>query len=262
MNIARNSLIAVLAGLLALPAVAQQGNPNQAPTFTDTSLSAAITSNALTMTVASATGFTANTTIAQIDDEFVGISSVSGTTIGIRRGVSGSRATAHGLTARVRVAPQANFNACGGVTNGLAPCGSLFNTSASNRFSSGLFYPQTTVTTLTTAGNLTYTAGQIMGGMILRDPNGSARTDTFPTAVLLVAAIPGATIGTTFDVFLRNDADASETITVAAGTGGTVTGGGTMTVAQNNAKMFRVRLTGVASGSEAYIIYSLGTVTF
>ena len=54
----------------------------------------------------------------------------------------------------------------------------------------------------------------------------------------------------------------AETITIAAGTGGTTSGGGTMTVAQNNAKMFRIRFTGVAPGSEAYTIYSLGTVTF
>lgn len=263
MKMFRNVLaLAALAALLSAPLAGQQGNPNQSPTFTDTTLSAAITSNALTMTVASATGFTANTTMAKIDDELVGISSVSGTTIGIRRGQFGTRAANHGQSIRVRVAANANFSACGGVANGFVGCGELFNAGQSTHYSSSLWFSQTTVVTLTTAGALTYTTGQLLSGMIFRDPNGAGRTDTLPTAALLVAAIPGATIGTTFDFFLRNDADMAETITIAAGTGGTTSGGGTMTVAQNNAKMFRIRFTGVAPGSEAYTIYSLGTVTF
>lgn len=115
-----------------------------------------------------------------------------------------------------------------------------------------------TVTTQTTASNKTITAAQILGGLILRDPNGGARTDTLPTAALLVAAISGAKIGDAFEFTYRNTADAAETITIAAGTGGTASG--TMTIAQNNTKRFLVVLTGVVSGSEAYTVYSLGTV--
>lgn len=123
-----------------------------------------------------------------------------------------------------------------------------------------LVYPQATATTLTTAGALTLTAAQLLGGLILRDPNGAGRTDTTPTAALLVAAIPGVQIGQFFEFTIRNDADAAETITVAAGTGGTASG--TMTIAQNNMKRFLVRFTAVVSGSEAYTLYSLGTVVF
>lgn len=257
------ALVTVLVGAVVVGSLfAQQGNVNQSPTFTDTTLTAALTSTALVMNVASSTGFTANTTMAKIDDEFISISVVAPGTIGVRRGQFGTRATKHGNGSRVRVGANANFSACGGVTNGFTPCGDGYNSGTVTHFSSSLFFPQTVVTTLTTAGALTYTPGQVLGGMILRDPNGSARTDTLPTAALLAAAIPGATIGTTFDFFLRNDADASETITIAAGTGGTTTGGGTMTVAQNNAKFFRIRFTAVAVGSEAYTVYSLGAVTF
>jgi hypothetical protein len=111
-----------------------------------------------------------------------------------------------------------------------------------------------TVTTLSTAGNETLTAAQLLGGLILRDPNGGARTDTLPTAALLVAALPGYQIGDAFEFTIRNTADAAETITVAAGTGGTASG--TMTIAQNNSKRFLLRI----DSATAYTVYSLGTV--
>jgi len=125
---------------------------------------------------------------------------------------------------------------------------------------STLVYPFLTVTTLTTASNLTLTAAQILGGLILRATSGAGRTDTLPTAALLVAAIPGAQIGTGFEFTIRNDAGAAETITVAAGVGGTTKG--TMTIAQNNMKRFLIVLTAVAAGSETYDVYSLGTIVF
>jgi hypothetical protein len=113
---------------------------------------------------------------------------------------------------------------------------------------------KTTVSTLTTAANVTYTAAQILGGLILRDPNGGARTDVLPTAALLAAELGGAKAGDSFEFTLRNTADANETITVGAGVGGTVSG--TATVAQNNTKRFLV----VFTSSSAYTIYSLGTI--
>lgn len=113
------------------------------------------------------------------------------------------------------------------------------------------------VATLTTAGVVTYTAAQLLGQLIKRDPNGAARSDVTPTAALIVAAIPKAKIGDCFETTIRNDADAAETITVTAGTG--VTLSGTMTIAQNNSKKFLVVLDAVAPGSEAVSIYSIGT---
>lgn len=115
-----------------------------------------------------------------------------------------------------------------------------------------------TVTTITTAGAATITAAQVLGGVILRDPNGGARTDTLPTAALLLAAMPDAVVGTAVRLYYQNDADAAETITVASGTGGT--DAGTMTIAQNNAKEFLIVFTNVSTA--AYTCYSLGTVVF
>lgn len=118
----------------------------------------------------------------------------------------------------------------------------------------------TTVTTVTTAGAVTYTAAQLKGGLILRDPNGAGRSDVTPTAALLVAALPSAVVGTSFEFIIRNDADAAETITITAGSGATLSG--TMTIAQSNMKLFLAVLTNVTSGAEAYTVYSLGTVVF
>ena len=115
-----------------------------------------------------------------------------------------------------------------------------------------------TVTTDSTAAAVTYTAAQLLGGIILRDPNGGGRSDVTPTAALLKAALPGIAVGTGFEFTIRNTADAAETITVTAGTGATLSG--TMTIAQNNSKRFLVVFTNVTTGSEAYTVYSLGTV--
>lgn len=117
-----------------------------------------------------------------------------------------------------------------------------------------------TATVLSTAGAITLTAAQILTGLILRDPAGGARTDTLPTAALLAAAIANVKVGSAFMFHVRNTADAAETLTIAAGAGGTDSG--TMTIAQNNAKSFLIVFTNVTSGSEAYTLYSLGTVVF
>jgi hypothetical protein len=117
-----------------------------------------------------------------------------------------------------------------------------------------------TVSTITTAGAATLTTAQMLGGIILRDPAGAGRTDTTPTAAQLVAAIPGVKNGTTFRLMYRNTADAAETITIAGGTGVTISG--TATIAQNNSKSFLVRIDEVTSGSEAVTVYSSGTSVF
>jgi hypothetical protein len=109
----------------------------------------------------------------------------------------------------------------------------------------GETFRKTSPATITTADNVTYTAAQLIGGLVLRDPNGGARSDVSPTAALIVAAVKNAEVGSSFDFTIRNDADAAETITLTAGTG--VTLNGTMTVAQNEIKRFLVRITAVAS---------------
>lgn len=115
-----------------------------------------------------------------------------------------------------------------------------------------------TTTTEATAGAVTYTATEFVGGLILRDPNGAGRSDVTPTAADIIAFMgkPSVQTGASFKVHIRNTADAAETITVTAGTG--VTLSGTMTIAQNNAKDFLC----VVTSPTTVTLYSLGTVVF
>lgn len=117
---------------------------------------------------------------------------------------------------------------------------------------------KTTVTTLTTAGAVTFTAAQILGGLILRDPAGGARADLMPLATSIWDAIKETgddlVAGTSFEFTIRNTADAAETITLTTNTG--VTMSGTMTIAQSNSKRFLV----VCTSRAAATCYSLGTV--
>jgi hypothetical protein len=130
-----------------------------------------------------------------------------------------------------------------------------------------------TVTVKTTAAAVTYTAAEIAGGYIRRDPNGSGRTDVLPTAALLVAYLRniagqlGAELTSPIEMqfTIQNDADAAETITMSVGTGGTLGGnvGGsvTVTVPQNTSKRFSIQFTNITPGSEAYVLRNLGGYT-
>lgn len=121
----------------------------------------------------------------------------------------------------------------------------------------GAFASKRVVTTTTTAGAGTYAASEIAGGLILRDPNGASRTDTTATAAQILAQFLRARVGSSFFLVVRNTADAAETITVAGGTGVTISG--TATIAQNNTKLFMGIFTNVGSGTEALTLYSVGT---
>lgn len=116
--------------------------------------------------------------------------------------------------------------------------------------------------TTNTAGALTYTVQQLLSGLILRDGNGGARTDTLPTAAQIVSGYPGLMVNDGFRFNVRNMSSTAIAITIAVGAGGTLSTGSTATVAQLNAKDFLILMTNVTPGSEAYTVYSLGTWVF
>jgi len=118
----------------------------------------------------------------------------------------------------------------------------------------GVVIENKAVSTVTTVGVFSYTAEQLLGGLVLRDPNGAGRADTVPTAANLIAALNKPTVGASFEFTIRNTADAAETITLTTNTGATLSG--VMTIAQNNSKRFMVVLTSATT----YAVYSLGTV--
>jgi predicted RecA/RadA family phage recombinase len=113
---------------------------------------------------------------------------------------------------------------------------------------------------LATAGAETYTAAQLLNGIIVRDCAGASRTDTLSTAALLVAAIPGAAVGDIIRCLVINGSDPiTEVITLAAGTGGAFDANQTAVsrvVGGGASKLVHIRLTNVTAASEAYVIYA------
>ncbi len=112
-------------------------------------------------------------------------------------------------------------------------------------------------TAINTAGNVTLTAAQVLTGWIIRDCAGASRTDTLPTAALLVAAISGPAVGDVIEVLYVNGSDAAEVITVGAGAGGAfdaVQIAASRIIPQNATKVVRIRLTNVTAGAEAYVV--------
>lgn len=113
-----------------------------------------------------------------------------------------------------------------------------------------------TVTTYGTAGNLAITAAMFLGGIILRDCNGGARTDTLPTAAAFIAAVRGEKIGDVYRCLIINNSDADEAITIDVATGTTIPQiAGTRTIPQNTSREIYLRLTNVTAGSEAMVAY-------
>jgi hypothetical protein len=113
-----------------------------------------------------------------------------------------------------------------------------------------------------TAGPVTYLASDIIGGCIVRDPNGAPRTDVLPTAALMVAAmsesIP-ARVGDTVWCLIINGSSGANTITLTAGAGGALDANqnsASAAIQQNSSKEIQIRLTNVTKGSEAYVFYS------
>lgn len=110
-----------------------------------------------------------------------------------------------------------------------------------------------------TAGGVTLTAAEIIGGIVVADPSGAGRTYTLPTAALMVAAVPGVQVGDIVRCKIVNGADAAETITLAAGSGGAFDANQTtasQVIAQLNSKDVVIRFTNVTASSEAYVVYA------
>ena len=113
-------------------------------------------------------------------------------------------------------------------------------------------------TSLATAGPVTLTAAQVLTQVYVRDCAGASRTDTLPTAALLVAALKNPVVGQMIRLKVVNGSDPiTEVLTIAAGTGGAydtnqtavaqIVGGGA-------SKDIRIRITNVAT--PAYVVYA------
>lgn len=112
---------------------------------------------------------------------------------------------------------------------------------------------------LATAGAGTYTAAHLLSGTIVRDCAGASRADTFSTAALLVAAMPGVRVGDVLEVLVINGSDpTTEIITLTAGTGGSFDANQTAvsrTILGTCSKLVKIVFTNVTASSEAITIY-------
>lgn len=102
-----------------------------------------------------------------------------------------------------------------------------------------------------------FTTAHVINGVYHQNDGGTPGTRTLPTAAALVAAIRGCAVGTSFRFLVHNE-DAGDTLTVAAGSGGT--GFGTLTVAATKNREFLVVITNVTPSSEAYVLYGLAAL--
>jgi hypothetical protein len=100
----------------------------------------------------------------------------------------------------------------------------------------------------------TLSAANSVNTIVRGVPTGAA-TYTTATAAEIYAHVGNARIGDTFLLVVINAAATAQTITVAAGAGGTDSG--VMTVAQNASKIFLGRFTAI--GTPAFTLYSLGS---
>jgi len=112
---------------------------------------------------------------------------------------------------------------------------------------SAMAAPQTATSTAT------LTAAQVINQMLVANPSTSAATYTLPTAALIDAAVPNATVGSTFDLSIVNTGTSSGTVTLATATGITDGGNAFVAVAITSSALFRFRKT--ADG--AYTVYKM-----
>lgn len=112
----------------------------------------------------------------------------------------------------------------------------------------------TTVTTDATAGANTWSAAELIGGLLLRDPAGADRSDVTATAAQIVAGIAGAAVGSSFEFVIKNTADGDEVITLTAGVGVTLSPT-SITIRRGYSHRFRAVCTNVTGAAEAVTIY-------
>lgn len=99
----------------------------------------------------------------------------------------------------------------------------------------------------TATSTATLTAAQVTANWLVANPSTSAATYTLPTGAQIDAAVPNATVGSTFDLSIINTGTSSGTVTLATATGITDGGNAFVAVAVTASNVFRFRKTGDAA---------------
>lgn len=110
----------------------------------------------------------------------------------------------------------------------------------------------------TPGATVTITAANLLTGIITYAPS-TGCTATFDTAANIVAAVNAASAGAVvgdYILCLIINGSGTNTVTLAAGTGGGFdTNQATRVIAVNTSRYCQIRLTNVTPGSEAYVVY-------
>jgi hypothetical protein len=117
-----------------------------------------------------------------------------------------------------------------------------------------------TVQTLGTAGNVQLTAAQLLGGVLIRDCAGAARTDTPPSGPQIIdyLTISGRApvIGNAVEFYVRNTSAGAFAVTIGPGPG--IINAGTMIVPQNQ----QGRFLAVVGASNVVTIMGMGVSAY
>lgn len=111
-------------------------------------------------------------------------------------------------------------------------------------------------TTISTASDVTYTAGEVVKGIIVREVNGASRSDTLPTAAQIVSTIEGCVTGMSFVFVLHNVADSQYTLTLVAGSGITFSADMPTSVDRDDTHEYIIEITDARVASAAITMYT------
>lgn len=102
--------------------------------------------------------------------------------------------------------------------------------------------------------NATVTVAQLGTGIFVMTPTAAGRTLTLPTAALVSGYLQQ--VGESMSFSAVNLGASTDTVVIAAGTGGTLVGNGTIVDASTGpgSGMFTIIMTNVTSGSQAYTV--------
>ena len=111
-----------------------------------------------------------------------------------------------------------------------------------------------TVTTIATDANVVLTADQVIGGLIIRGPLSAVRTDTFPSAATMIAAMSDQSVGATCYFHIRNiSVLAAGTLLVTGGAGITYDPVSNAVISKSRTGRYAFRITGAATGTVHYL---------
>jgi hypothetical protein len=106
----------------------------------------------------------------------------------------------------------------------------------------------------TATATATLTAAQVLGGILVGNPSGTAASYTLPTVASVEAVLTNVKVGSTFELVIINLGTGTGVITVLVGTGWTLVGQATLpTAAAGASAQYRA----LKTGTGAWTLYKI-----